>query len=188
MPVDQTVINVLLSAIEKDPENTALRLHLVSLLLDSGRFEEALKHCAVILASQPDHTEALNYAARASESLGDAKRAEGYRRLLRALSADEPVAPPLPPAGGGDTQASGADAQSGGADTQVRPYMDTESAPDEHFWPSDLPLNDTEPDATRIPIANASSDDVELVWNGEESDEFWEAEKPGVTLSDVAGM
>src|SRR5262245_28075129 len=181
MPVDQTVINVLISAIEKDSENTALRLHLVSLLLDSGRFEEALKHCAVILSSQPDHTEALNYAARASESLGDAKRAEGYRRLLKALSADEPVAPPLPPAGGGDAQASG-------ADNQIRPYTDTESAPDEHFWPSDLSLNETEPDATRIPIANASSDDVELIWNGEESDEFWEAEKPGVTLSDVAGM
>src|SRR5262249_27670038 len=64
MPIDPTVIAVLLSAIEKDPENTALRLHLVSLLFDSGRpgdMDEALKHCAVILTSQPDHTEALDY-------------------------------------------------------------------------------------------------------------------------------
>jgi AAA+ superfamily predicted ATPase len=163
MPIDPTVIAVLLSAIEKEPENAALRLHLVSLLFDSGRMDEALKHCAVILASQPDHIEALDYAARAAEALGDAKRAEGYRRLLKALSAQDPVAPPLPP-------------------------QTTEAASDEHFWPSDLALNEPEPEAKRIPIANASSDDVELVWNGEDADEFWEAERPGVTLSDVAGM
>src|SRR5262245_4157018 len=97
MPIDPTVIAVLLSAIDKDPENAALRLHLASLLFDSGQMDEALKHCAVILASQPDHIEALDYAARAAEALGDAKRAEGYRRLLRALSAENPAAPPLPP-------------------------------------------------------------------------------------------
>ncbi|MGH9754606.1 MAG: AAA family ATPase [Blastocatellia bacterium] len=161
MPIDPTVIAVLLSAIEKDPENAALRIHLVSLLFDSGQMDEAMKHCAVILASQPDHIEALDYAARAAEAIGDAKRAEGYRRLLKALSAQDTVAPPLPP-------------------------QTTEAASDEHFWPSDLTLNESE--AKRIPIANASSDDVELVWNGEDSNEFWEAEKPGVTLSDVAGM
>jgi SpoVK/Ycf46/Vps4 family AAA+-type ATPase len=163
MPIDPTIIAVLLSAIEKDPENAALRLHLVSLLFESGRMDEALKHCAVILASQPDHIEALDYAARAAEALGDAKRAEGYRRLLKAMAAEDPVAAPL------------------AAKTN-------EAASDEHFWPSDLALNESEPEAKRTPIANASSDEVELVWNGEEADEFWEAEKPGVTLSDVAGM
>lgn len=163
MPIDPTVIAVLLSAIEKDPENSALRLHLVSLLFSSGRMDEAMKHCAVILASQPDHIEALDYAARAAEAMGDAKRAEGYRRLLKALSAEDPVAPPLPP-------------------------QTTEAAPDEHFWPSDLALNESEPKTKRIPLANAPSDDVELVWNGEDAGAFWEAEKPGVTLSDVAGM
>ena len=163
MPVDPTVIAVLLSAIEKDPENAALRLHLVSLLFDSGRMDEALKHCAVILASHPDHIEALDYAVRAAEALGDAKRAEGYRRMLRAMSPEDPFAPPLPP-------------------------QTTEAASDEHFWPSDLALNEPEPEAKRTPIANVSSDDVEMVWNGEDADDFWEAEKPGVTLSDVAGM
>jgi AAA+ superfamily predicted ATPase len=163
MSIDPTVIAVLLSAIEKDPENAALRMHLVSLLFDSGRMDEALKHCAVILASQPDHNEALDYAARAAEALGDAKRAEGYRRLIKALSAEDPVTPPLPP-------------------------QTNESAPDEHFWPSDLALNEPEPESKGIPLANASSSDVELVWNGEDANDFWEAEKPGVTLSDVAGM
>jgi AAA+ superfamily predicted ATPase len=163
MPIDPTVIAALLSAIEKDQENAALRLHLVSLLFDSGRIDEASKHCAVILASQPDHVEALDYAARAAESLGDAKRAEGYRRLIRALSAEDTAAPAAPP-------------------------QKNEAGPDEHFWPSDLALNEPEPEAKKIPTANASSDDVELVWTGEGADEFWEVERPGVTLSDVAGM
>src|SRR5262245_8600418 len=162
MPIDPTVIAVLLSAIEKDPENTALRLHLVSLLFETGRpgdMDEALKHCALILTSQPDHTEALDYAARAAEAIGDSKRAEGYRRLLKALSADDPDTPPLP-----------------------------QQKPDEHFWPSDLMIKEPEPEAKGLPLANALSDDVELVWNSEGADDFWEAEKPGVTLSDVAGM
>jgi AAA+ superfamily predicted ATPase len=166
MPIDPTVIAVLLSAIEKDPENTALRLHLVSLLFDSGRpvdMSDALKHCAIILTSQPDHTEALGYAARAAEAIGDSKRAEGYRRLLKALSADEPVTPPLP-------------------------QPKTESTSDEHFWPSDLTIKEPEAETESLPLANALSDDVELVWNSDGADEFWEAEKPGVTLSDVAGM
>jgi AAA+ superfamily predicted ATPase len=165
MPIDPTVIAVLLSAIEKDPENAALRLHLVSLLFDSGRMDETLKHCAVILASQPDHIEALDYAARAAEAAGEVKRAEGYRRLLRALSAEDPVAQPAP-----------------------QKPQENEAAPDEHFWPSDLATGEPEPEAKRIPIANASSDDVELIWNGEDAGAFWEAERPGVTLSDVAGM
>jgi AAA+ superfamily predicted ATPase len=162
MPIDPTVIAVLLSAIEKDQENAALRLHLVSLLFDSGQMDETLKHCAVILASQPDHIEALDYAARAAEAMGDAKRAEGYGRLLKALSAEDPAASAAP--------------------------QKNEAGSDEHFWPSDLALHEPEPETKKIPIANASSDDVELVWSGDGADEFWEAEKPGVTLSDVAGM
>ncbi len=165
MPIDQTVIAALLSATEKDPENVALRLHLASLLLDSGRIEEALRHCAIILESQPDHIEALDYAARAAEAIGDAKRAEGYRRLLKALSAEETTAPAAP---------------------NPEKRQKNEAPPDEHFWPSDLALNETE--QKRRPIANASSGEVELVWEGDGADEFWEAEKPGVTLSDVAGM
>jgi SpoVK/Ycf46/Vps4 family AAA+-type ATPase len=160
MPIDPTVIAALLSAIEKDPENVALRLHLVSLLFGSGQMDETLKHCAVILTSQPDHTEALDYAARAAEALGDAKRAESYRRLLRALSAENAITQPAPP--------------------------QKEAGSDEHFWPSDLSLKETE--EKRVPITNAAPDKVELDWDGEDAGDFWEAEKPGVTLSDVAGM
>jgi AAA+ superfamily predicted ATPase len=160
MPIDPTVIAVLLMAIEKDPENIALRLHLVSLLFDSGRMEEALNHCAVILTSQPDQTEALSYAARAAEAIGDSKRAEGYRRLLTALSATDPLAPPS-----------------------------SSKKPEESTWPSDLFLEKPERETKAPPLANPSvADDIKLVWGGDDNEEFWEAEKPGVTLVDVAGM
>jgi AAA+ superfamily predicted ATPase len=168
MPVDPTVIAVLLSAIERDPENTALRLHLVSLLFDSGQMDEALKHCGVILMSEPDHIEALGYAARAAEALGDPKRAEGYRRLLKALSADDPAPP--------QTAAQNAEDRD-------------EDASDEALWPSDLTLKDAEPEPARLPIASGlSADDIGPVWEGDSAEEFWEAEKPSVTLADVAGM
>jgi len=51
-----------------------------------------------------------------------------------------------------------------------------------------LTIKDPEPETKSLPLANALSDDVELVWNSDDTDDFWEAEKPGVTLADVAGM
>jgi AAA+ superfamily predicted ATPase len=165
MSIDPSVIVVLLSAIDKEPGNAGLRLHLVSLLFDSGRMEEALQHCAVILTSQPAHTEALSYAARAADALGDSKRAEGYRRILIALSANDSISQPASP-------------------------KITENRPDELSWPSDLKLE--EPDGTKkLPVANAASSDIDaikLVWEGDDAEDFWEAENPGVTLTDVAGM
>src|SRR5215510_5535056 len=166
MPIDPTIISVLLSAVENDPENNALRLHLVSLLFDSGRMEEVLNHCAVILTFQPDHTEALSYAARAAEAVGDEKRAEGYRRLLRALSGIDPAIPPTS-------------------------SKKSEGGSDESAWPADLTMEENERETKALPIANAipsDMDDIKLVWKSDEADDFWEAEKPGVTLTDVVGM
>jgi SpoVK/Ycf46/Vps4 family AAA+-type ATPase len=162
MPIDPTVIAVLLSAIEQDPENIALRLHLVSLLFDSGQMDESLKHCTVILTSQPDQTEALDYAARAAEAVGDSKRAEGYRRLLKALTAGDSVTAQAPP---------------------KRP----EDRSDESIWPSELTLKEVDPETKRLPVADAPFPGRdESFWNGE--DDIWEVERPGVTLADVAGM
>ena len=74
------------TAVENQPENVALRLHLVALLLDDNQAEAALKHCATILNSQPAHLETLEKAAAAADKLGDKARAEGYRTLHNALS------------------------------------------------------------------------------------------------------
>jgi AAA+ superfamily predicted ATPase len=175
MPTDPTVINVLLAAIEQDPDNTALRLHLIPLLFDSGRMDEALSHCVVLLASHPDHTEALSYAARAAEALGDSRRAEGYRRLLRALAVADPDA--------------------------LQPVTNTnEAETDDAIWPADITVKEQESEEMRLPIADPiplaqastpsgdPSEDVDSIWENGADNDFWEAEKPGVTLADVAGM
>ncbi len=161
MPIDSSVIAVLATAVENDPDNISLRLHLISLLSDAGRLDEVLKHCGAILLAEPDHLEALRYAAGAAEKTGDRRRAESYRRLLQALT--------------------------GAADIN-RPKEE------EELWPTDLPFSDvrTMPPEERQPLRIAefgSPDDLELDF-GEDGakDEFWEAERPGVTLLDVAGM
>src|SRR5262245_47179446 len=173
MPVDPTVINVLLAAVEKDPENAALRLHLISLLFDSAQMSEALRHCGALLMLQPDHAEALSYAARAAEAMGDPKRAEGYRRLLRALLVEDPNAP---------------------QPTTQAPQIDADKF-DEAGWPADLTVSEQEPEAIRVPVADPSASsppdlpgETGAIWEEDSATDFWEAEKPAVTLADVAGM
>jgi SpoVK/Ycf46/Vps4 family AAA+-type ATPase len=73
------------TAVEGDPENGALRLHLASLLLTDEQPQKALDHCASILQKDPANKEALALAAKASDAAGDKIRADGYRRLYEAL-------------------------------------------------------------------------------------------------------
>lgn len=93
MPIDQSVIEALEKALAAEPENDSLRLHLASLLYESGQFKVALAHCQTTLNRQPAHPDALEKAAQSAEKLGDANLADGYRRLFNALSNPSP---PLP--------------------------------------------------------------------------------------------
>lgn len=61
-------------------------MHLADLLIQAERPKEALEHCTVLLARQPDHREALKLAAQAAEAAGDVTRAFSYKRLLDALN------------------------------------------------------------------------------------------------------
>lgn len=92
MAVDKSVIAVLEKAVETDPENKSLRLHLISLLIDDNQFEKALNHAQIVLNQEPTNTDALEKAAQSAEKLGDAGKAGGYRKLLDALKT--PVTPP----------------------------------------------------------------------------------------------
>lgn len=85
MPIDKSVIAALEKAVEAEPENTSLRLHLASLLYDDGQFQAALDHCRTILTREPANFDALERAAQSAEKLGEASVADGYRRLLDAL-------------------------------------------------------------------------------------------------------
>ena len=91
MPIDQSIIKAVEAALEMQPENVAMRLHLIQLLLDDNQAQTALDNCAVILNRQPAHVETLEKAARAAELAGDATRAEAYRTLFDALSGNQPT-------------------------------------------------------------------------------------------------
>lgn len=106
MPPEPSVIAALIAAMEQDPANVALRLHLAGLLVEADRPQEALDHLSTILAAQPSYMEALKLAQTAAEKSGDTIRAHGYGQLYEALSwnraknlIDSSLAgPPDPPA------------------------------------------------------------------------------------------
>ena len=104
MPIDPAVLHSIAALVEQNAANKALRLHLADLLMADGQPGEALAHATIVLGSHPDDLPALELAGRAAEAAGDPVRAEGYRRLARALappaSAPEPPAPPPPLATG----------------------------------------------------------------------------------------
>ena len=83
------MIAALENAVAADPGNRALRIHLATLLLESGRPDAALDHCGHVLAAQPDDVSALDLAARAADAAGQGARAQAYRRLAAALGASK---------------------------------------------------------------------------------------------------
>jgi AAA+ superfamily predicted ATPase len=85
MATDPVVLASITSLVERDPANTALRIHLAELLLASGQAAEALGHASAVLAARPDDGAALTLAARAADAMGDTARASAYRRLAEAL-------------------------------------------------------------------------------------------------------
>jgi SpoVK/Ycf46/Vps4 family AAA+-type ATPase len=162
--VDPSVIAGISAALEAAPDNDPLRLHLATLLADTDP-AEALKHCAVLLARKPDHTEALRLAALAADATGDKPRAEGYRRLHQALATPAKDSPAPPPA------------------KQVKAGKDPEVDPDEESErDSD---DDAEPHA-----AAPGGRRLRLVQGGGDPEQTspWEVERETVTLADVAGM
>jgi SpoVK/Ycf46/Vps4 family AAA+-type ATPase len=96
MAVDKSVLTAIESAVEAEPTNIALRLHLASLLFEDAQFAESLKHSQTVLADDPVNTVALQKAANAAEKLGDLGKAESYRRVLGALTGETKPEKPKP--------------------------------------------------------------------------------------------
>ncbi len=103
MATDPAVISSIEQLVAAQPLNTALRLHLVELLLSAERWDDALDQCTRLLEQVPDDRSALGAAVVAAEGCGNKTRAGAYRRLLAGLSpgteAGGPVAAPLADAG-----------------------------------------------------------------------------------------
>jgi SpoVK/Ycf46/Vps4 family AAA+-type ATPase len=69
--VEASVISALRRAVGADPENVALRSHLVEVLFRAEEWQQVLEECDQILARDPRHSNALGYAAAAAEALGN---------------------------------------------------------------------------------------------------------------------
>ena len=63
------LIDALEQALEKDPGNDVLRLHVAAQLLEAGEASGALAHCGRVLECAPDQADALHLAARATDAL-----------------------------------------------------------------------------------------------------------------------
>ncbi len=91
---DPNLLAALISALERDPESTPLRLHVAELLVDSGGEAAALSHVMQVLDKHPDDRAALTLAIRACEALGDSPGVVLYKARLAETdrSAGEPLA------------------------------------------------------------------------------------------------
>ncbi|HRH44331.1 MAG TPA: ATP-binding protein [Pyrinomonadaceae bacterium] len=96
MAIDKTVILAMQAAVENEPNNIALRLHLAALLMEDGNFEESLRHSQVVLTQEPTNLDALEKAANSAEKLGDLAKADSYRKLSKALKGETERPPIIP--------------------------------------------------------------------------------------------
>lgn len=82
-----TVIKTLLSALEQNPDDLCMRLHIADLMLTAADYENSASHYDVVLQKEPANLSALKGAAQAARELGDETKADGYEQLLNALGA-----------------------------------------------------------------------------------------------------
>lgn len=161
MRPDPSVLAAMETAVNADPSNAALRLHLAGLLLEAEEPAKALEHCTSLLQVNPANREVLAIAAKAADATGDKIRAEGYRKLHEALGwstaqsliESTPVAEPP-------------------ARTQI---------------PQDDPFaeDDEDDDVTEMHqrLRHHERAEQEMLW-----EDASEMERPEITLSDVAGL
>jgi AAA+ superfamily predicted ATPase len=83
-----SVISALGAAVTANPKDSALRLHLASVLVDAGQPVAALEHYVAVLALDPVNLAALKGAATSAEKSNDTVRATAYRKLHASLAGE----------------------------------------------------------------------------------------------------
>ncbi|MCU0267787.1 MAG: ATP-binding protein [Acidimicrobiales bacterium] len=78
---DEQVYAGIEAALQVEPANRALRLHLIALLLTGGQPGRALRHCELAWSTRPDQPEVAALAAQACDLLGDPAGAAHWRAL-----------------------------------------------------------------------------------------------------------
>jgi SpoVK/Ycf46/Vps4 family AAA+-type ATPase len=143
MLIDKSVIVALEKAVEAEPENKSLRLHLASLYYEDRQFQSALIHCQTVLNQEPTNLDALEKAAQSAEKLDDLGKAADYRKLLDALR--KPVQPPRVSSYRQDNWAEFIDDTSEAEIISVQESYDDYENDDDSIWDveqSDLRLED----------------------------------------------
>src|ERR1043165_983658 len=69
---EDAVIQELAAAVERSPELAELRLHLATLLVERGRYAEALTHCSAVLAQDASNIRAVTLLQQCSAGLAGA--------------------------------------------------------------------------------------------------------------------
>ena len=91
---DEVLLASLLSAVERAPDDVALRVHVACVLMDAGRPGEALAHCAAALVIEPGHPGALVALVQATSRLtGGAEGAAADVPLQLSPKAWRPARP-----------------------------------------------------------------------------------------------
>lgn len=155
MSIDPSLIEALRKAVENDPENVSLRLHLAQVLLGASQAAEAIEHSTFVLARQPDHLDALKLAFESATALGDPLKAASYKNLYESIGLRR--------------------AQS------MFDAAGVEEATDPSAKMSDVESADFED-------ASEEEDPVRLEAVGSRGGDLFDAERPTITLADVAGM
>jgi SpoVK/Ycf46/Vps4 family AAA+-type ATPase len=171
MPVNESIISAMVSAVEKEPQNIPLRLHLVSLLLEDSQFAPALMHCQTVLGQEPTNLEALEKAAQAAEKSGEAEKAAAYRLLFQALSGKPAV---------DSRQVQTPSEEVNDKDIELEEKLKS-FADDE--W-ADVLSGEIVPER----VAQVEGSDAPDLSDPDDKNSPFEIETPDLKLSDVAGM
>jgi len=149
------------SIVQRSPDDVAARLDLATALFDAHDPDGALEQFGAVLVRDPANVQALQGAAQSAVAIGDVVRASGYLRLLAALSGvSADPAPPVSPA----------------------PFASEADLP----RPTVTQQDETEPDEG-AGLAAVRDEGPDEGWD-DEAGEPWRAERPSITLADVAGM
>jgi hypothetical protein len=92
---EDALIRELSAAVERTPDALELRLHLAELLLDDGRYAEALSHCSTALTQDSANSVALTLLQRCSAVLS---APAGENTTFNWSAAEEEVADIIEPA------------------------------------------------------------------------------------------
>ncbi len=162
--MDDESIELLRNTVEQHPELVGLRVNLATVLLNAGRFDEALDQARRCLTSEPANVDALRIAHSSAASKGDLLVAEGYRALLAGLepATDDQNTTDVGLEESRNGEPSSGRSTSGGGEAAGDRLEPTPETVDEllRLWNND-------------PIEEAAASDPEM---------------PGLTLADVAGL